>query len=632
MPSDPCAGVTCSGHGSCISSGPSASCTCESGYHASATACVSDGAAFGLTIPAGHPRLVFDTGNLAAARSWYAVHPFTPRDDDPIGQALRGLLANDAASCASAVKWAVAESAAMRVDGTACDDCRWSGEGIILSYDWCYGMMSAGDRTTLEASVDRWVDHWRTQSWGGVPMHENNYYWGYLRNEIEWGMVRYDASLTFASTQLDDAFNVRLAKDFYPATGVIGGVGQEGAQYGPYLLGYAVVPFVSAGRIGRDVFGESPYYLAGAYAYIYETTPDHAQLFTWNDNDGYLPAHADQAFILNYMTAAALNWKSAPIGGHARRWLADVGAQPDRFMQAIDDGSPQPIDHAGLPLDYFASGPSYLFGRSGWSASATAYMLTLGAEDGVGHNHVDYGGFQIARGGTWLSRESVGYGNSGINVVGLGGSGSSDVRTAVAHNTVAVGTNLPGDHGAPIVKRLESQAGYSFASVDLSPTFASGHVARDFVFVRALETLVVFDRGANVFLAHCESAPATTAGRTVCTSGAQRLVVSSLVGSPSVQVIVEGGMSGQRRIEIATSGAEMLTVLQAMDTSGTALAPALTDNGASYTLKLGASISIELVKGASSTGGSITIDGATHPLRADVQAMSVTPSGPVWKP
>jgi hypothetical protein len=150
--------------------------------------------------------------------------------------------------------------------------------------------------------------------------------------------------------------------------------------------------------------------------------------------------------------------------------------------------------------------------------------------------------------------------------------------------------------------------------------------------VRALETLVVFDRGASVFLAHCESAPETTPGRAVCTSGSQRLVVSSLVGSPSVQVITEGGKSGQRRIEISSSGTEMLTVLQAMDAAGTALTPSVTDNGASYTLKLGASVSLELVKGASSTGGSITVDGATHPLRGDVQAMAVTPSGPAWKP
>ena len=47
------------------------------------------------------------------------------------------------------------------------------------------------------------------------------------------------------------------------------------------------------------------------------------------------------------------------------------------------------------------------------------------------------------------------------------------------------------------------------SSVDLSATFDNKQVVRDFLFVRDLETLVVFDRGSSVFLAHCEQTPTT---------------------------------------------------------------------------------------------------------------------------
>jgi hypothetical protein len=588
----------------------------------------------GLSIPSDHPRILFNSGNLAAARAWYAAHPFSPRSDDPAGQALRGLLANDASSCAAAVSWAKGASSSIALSGTACDHCRWDGETIIQVYDWCYGTMSSADRGSLEASIDGWVDHWRTQAWGGPGMFENNYYWGYLRNEMEWGIARWGTNTSLATTQLDDALNARLGRDFYPATGAVGGVGQEGAQYGPYLLGYATVPFITAGQMGRDIFNESSYFLSGVYAYIYGSTAS-GQLFTWNDNDGYSPSSADNNYIANYMTAAAMRWRSAAVGGHARQWLNDIGGPADRSIQAVDDGTPAARDFSSLPLEYYAAGPRYLYGRSSWSNAATAYMLLLGAENGVGHEHEDYGSFQIWRGDSWLSRESVGYGYSGLNVAGLGGSGTNDVRTAIAHNTVAVGAALPTARGAPVVKRLESQPGYGFASVDLTSAFSGPHVERDFIFVRKLEALVVFDRGANVFLAHCETAPITSGNQATCTNGPQKLVVTSLVGNPALRVVTEGSQSGQRRIEISTSavgGANtMLTVLQATDASASAILPTLTDNGASYTLRLGPTVSIDLVKGGTSSGGTITIDGAAHPLRANVQDMAVTPSGPVWR-
>jgi hypothetical protein len=74
----------------------------------------------------------------------------------------------------------------------------------------------------------------------------------------------------------------------------------------------------------------------------------------------------------------------------------------------------------------------------------------------------------------------------------------------------------------------------------------------------------------------------------------------------------------------------MLTVLQAKDASASALTPTVVDNGTSYTVTLAPSTSLQFVKGATSTGGSITIGGITSNFRSNVQPMSITASGPAW--
>jgi len=48
---DPCAGITCSGHGSCVASGGSATCECESGFHTSGLICVDDDFAGSCNMP-----------------------------------------------------------------------------------------------------------------------------------------------------------------------------------------------------------------------------------------------------------------------------------------------------------------------------------------------------------------------------------------------------------------------------------------------------------------------------------------------------------------------------------------------------------------------------------------------------
>jgi hypothetical protein len=150
----------------------------------------------GLAIPPTHPRLWFDGPRLARARTWYQTHVFTPSTSDYIARATRGLLGNDSAQCRAAIDWALAQSQGMPMSAVSCDNCRWYGEQIILTYDWCHAFMTPGERSTFIGATNTWINHWRQQNWGGPDMPENNYHWGYTRNELLWAITSPPGSRT----------------------------------------------------------------------------------------------------------------------------------------------------------------------------------------------------------------------------------------------------------------------------------------------------------------------------------------------------------------------------------------------------------------------------------------------------
>jgi hypothetical protein len=607
---------------------------------------VSSGATIshGMAIPPAHPRLWYDATRLTTARTWYATHASSTSG------ALKGLLANDSATCRTAITQALTDTASIPVSGTACDDCRWSGEDIILVYDWCYPFFTDAERSQFIATTNGWVDHWRTQSWGGPGMHENNYYWGYVRNELEWALASYDDNVTMAETFLDDVLVKRMQNDFNPQTlpggDSIGGVGQEGTQYGLYIPSYATIPWVSAGLLGRDLLAETNYWREQAYQLIYTTSPAQTSgmgytLFPYSDDENWTNG-GETGGAGTFMNAVALRWAGANVGQHARQWMSMTGSSGAAYVKSVDPGGIA-LPFTSLPLDYFAPATGYFYGRNAWGPTATTFVLQLGDRPGgVGHSHVDWGTWQIWRNGQYLSRESVGYSDS---IAGYGGSGSVTVDMGIAHNSVL--KNGAGPASSPwgtgvVVTRVDSQPGYAFASANLTKNASAfSHLERDFVFVRGLETLVVFDRiqtgsatDKTAFINHCGSVPTTTATTATCTMGTQALVMTTLVpAAPTIRVVAEGGV-GQQRIEVeASPGATQsyqLTVLQAKDASAAALSPTVTDNGTSYTVTLNGSNSITFQKGPTSSGGSVTVNGTTSSLRAGVQSFTVTDAGPAW--
>jgi hypothetical protein len=74
----------------------------------------------------------------------------------------------------------------------------------------------------------------------------------------------------------------------------------------------------------------------------------------------------------DFMTMLAGQLPGTPAAAYARQWLSTVGGKPSWYIAAVDNGGTAQALNA-LPLDYYATGPGYLYARSGWSPAASGY-------------------------------------------------------------------------------------------------------------------------------------------------------------------------------------------------------------------------------------------------------------------
>ncbi len=497
-------------------------------------------------IPKTFPRLWYSTdpgspgaARLARARAYMRSHPI-PRDhyqastamlQEALWSLLTGLSGqpddpkDPVRGCKAAAAW---------LNGfnfPTSDEARWSGENAILIYDWCQGYISASDRATLIKNWNTRLADLNGEMWGGPQMAANNYYWGYLRNSLMWGITsRYEN--TQAQNFIAEALNRRYIGTFltwYQNFGV-GGVPREGNQYGPYMLGYPVLAFNSAKDYGYDAWSATNFWNDAGWYLQYAVTP--APTRARDGAEGLyeaFPFSDDQFFEVggtgvdgNYadlLTAMAIRKPASALAARARQWIAKTGSQPSWWLRpelaAINDPSSPPA----LPLDYYAAGAQFFYGRRENHPNATTFMLQMGnvasgsAETGgVGHTHIDAGSFQLWRKGRWLSRETTGYGGTpDYYIRGLNNVANTDIREAVAHNSVLFEGRGQIDffRGFAKVFRLQSEPGFAYAAVDLTDAYRAtvdeGYEAgedwpfaekaiREFVYLRDLDALVIVDR------------------------------------------------------------------------------------------------------------------------------------------
>jgi hypothetical protein len=624
-------------------------------------------------------------------------------------KALKGLLAGDAASCDAAVAWM------KTYNFPSPDEARWSGEDAILIYDWCHGRISAADRTAI---VDKWnkrLGELNADSWGGPHMPTNNYFWGYVRNGLLWGITSFHDNPQ-AQDFIDHALTLRYQDKFnawYDKFGA-GGVTLEGTQYGPYMLGYPVIAFTTAADYGFDAWIAPPFWRDAVYYLNYATTPTKTrhhdgtgtffELFPFSDDQFFKEyASAESGDYADFLAGQVIHAPETMHAAVARAWLARTKVPPSWYVAAelaSTSASPPP---AALPVDYYAAGSSYFYGGQGAAVDSTVFMLQLGAFDassndpvempndgGVGHNHLDVGNFNLWRKGRWISRETTGYSDQ---IQRFEGGGTVDTHEAVAHNTVLFEGRgqIDGFRGLAKVLRLQSTQGFAFAAVDMTDAYRAEvdedwqsegdwpfaeKAIREFVYVRALDALVILDRlqsgsdslgplykqyyhgpkldAAQVrkgFVLHATGTGSneagnpwsiTSAGRATATIGTQRMDLATLLpAAPTYRVLAEGSSIGQYRLEYTVTGAAdtyFLNVLSMRDDTDAEVTASLAieDGGNTYNVTLShptrGTANVRFAKGMASQGGTVSIAGGMPlPLRGNVQEMRIDDNGPKWK-
>jgi hypothetical protein len=246
-----------------------------------------------------------------------------------------------------------------------------------------------------------------------------------------------------------------------------------------------------------------------------------------------------------------------------------------------------------------------------------------------------------------------------------------DGNSGYAHNIPLIG-GLPEAVGCTdnnaVVRRMESQSTYAYIDADISGTYTNNvcagnhperenpyaqHVEREFVFVRDIEVLLILDRlqadtasRSKTFMSHCETNPsAIDASHYVCVDGTQQARYSVLLPATPALTVVNEAANGatcaasecQYRLEVNDNnpiGAQsyFLVAIQGLSAGGAPpSAPTVQDNGTSWTIAIDANHSVTLNKGMTSAGGSVTINGVTKNLRADVQPMTIGDNGPLWQ-
>ena len=672
-----------------------------------------------LSIPQSHPRILYSAqsgtpgaARLARARSYRSSHPVPVYNSVSASRsrdlALVSLLSGNAAECADAISWI------RGFNFPSQNEARWSGEQAILVFDWCYPHMSAADRNTITTNWNTRLAELNAVAWGGVDMSASNFYWGYLRNSLLWGIASYHHNPQ-AQSFIDHALDVRYRnlaanppsghsrfQTWYEGFGV-GGVPLEGSAYGGAMIYYPSIAFTAATDFGYDAWDTVKFHHDSLYYLQYASTRQPTQrfdnsvaqwqLFPFNEDENFRETGlAENDAYADFITAYALRFPGSKVAGMAKAWMDERGLVPSWWMRSELASASITSSRPTLPLDYYADGAQFLYGASSATPGATQFNLQLGgtgdgaASGGVGHMHRDLGNFQLWRKGRWITRETTGYVNP---IVGWRNTGTVDVGEAVGHNTVMFeGRGQIGSvRGWAQVKRLQSAADFSFAAVDMTPSYRAtvnqpwdakrdwpfAEVAiREFIYLRGLETLVVLDRvksgsdsldaiynseytgprmaGDQVrktFVLHATGTGSSgtanpfTLGNATATAtvGTQRMNLRTLLpASPTYRVINEGGPVGQFRIEYDVSGTEMsylLNVVSAHDASEAAASVSMNDLGDSWQIQIShpgkGTATVVLRKGETSSGGSVSVNGgSTQALRSDMQGMLLTSDGPVW--
>lgn len=545
----------------------------------------------------------------------------------------------------------------------------------------------------------------------------SNYSWGAWRNEIEWGIALTNES-SYTAIFFDDAIGPSNSRwttfSNYaagsgpwaaPSNSEQGGIFSEGSEYGRYQWWYMHLALPTLALMGRDLFTETTWFKEAICYLIYATTVaptsdqnshTYYQIFPFNDDEGTnAPSIGYPIVGIFYygdmMQEAAEKYSSIGLGKYASQWLSTISPGFTNYVSSVAS-SVSTLPFTGLPLDYYAPGMGMLFTKNTWSSSASMFRIIAGQTANGGHTDKAAGDFGLLRNGVWLSKEMTAYGDAIVCTYGVTCSSALDqghnalLIGPTSSTTCNIGQAQNNANGFGRTIRLESQQTYSYIAIDFSTAFRAtgssqlcrddnpyaGTVQREALFIKPLETVVLFDRMLSVddrragdthpalspssaiktVMIHSPVAPSISTNTVTWDNSGQTLKLYTLLpASPTYTNIDEGNFTGhkttpnlyQQRLEITDTGSAQsyeLNILQARPTSGGVdfTSATVTDNGTSYTVTLQhptlGNASLVLVKGASSTGGQFGYASSGPPvlsnLNASIETMTVTDNGPVW--
>ncbi len=435
------------------------------------------------------------------------------------------------------------ESENFEISTATCNTCRWYGDGLFMVLDWCFDELTVSERIQFSNSIMEFVPLWNTANWGGVNQPRSNYFHGYTRNSIYAGLFLYHENKAFAVNVLNHALKERwgVFKD-YATAGGISGIQSEGTSYNVAIQRYHLYTGISLINAGYDYFRETNYFKRTIGFNLYNVGPDRSYISPNEkiEDSYWLPfPYGDAAVFMNvnewsetyssgyahFMLLSSFlrqNEGNGKLAKYARTWVDKLqffnqNYPPAKFVESVTAHLPK-ADLSEIPLDYFApygGHTPYGYTRNSWKKDATAIHIQLGKPPLGGHEHNDAGSFTLMRGNRYLVIPTSGRGyGSGWSIPNYEGDRESriNVENSLSKNTILFGKrgSTGAGHTIDNVDRLMSHQDFFFAANDLTPAYKNldnpthnsnanvERFERETIFIRQLETLIIFDRTQSV--------------------------------------------------------------------------------------------------------------------------------------
>lgn len=284
-------------------------------------------------------------------------------------------------------------------------------------YDWCYDLMTDEIKAAFVAACESIVTP--GMEMGFPPAKQEQPISGHgsegqvLRDWLAFAIATYDEYpdiYEFVAGEIFDKFVP--VRDYYYKSGAI----HQGSNYGPYRFNFDLWSAWLFKRMsGEMIYDESMAKVM--YAFIYGLRPDGELLRVGDDsNERRLPYDMIDYKITSFYAANLFG--DEVIKGESKRLLDDYSAiiwcnntlTPAQYL-IFNDTELKTKPLSELPLTYYMGSPlGETITRTGWDINHSddiLVMMKIGEHNGMNHDHLDSGNFQIYYKGILASESGV---------------------------------------------------------------------------------------------------------------------------------------------------------------------------------------------------------------------------------